>query len=297
MRRIAVWVGICAMLLGGAMTQAHAQISVAKDGDQIDIVLRDADINAVLAALFNTTKQQFRVEAGVVGRIGRLQTRGKFEEVLNAVLGSDFSYTKTPQGEGVYLYRIVGRPGAAPSTGGKTGAGDFATMAPPSPSAPVSAAGDAKPAAKTDAAEMDSFHSLSFETHGKETTGPDGKTTTSTASGESKIRLVRVSNIDLRVLCAALGFGEAIDLFGTNQGGYGGSMGGTGYNSGMSGMNGMNGMNNGMSGMNNGMNGMNNGMSGMNNGMNGMNNGMSGRNNGMTGMNGMGSGTGTVGRM
>ncbi len=281
MRRVAVWVGICAVLLSGAMVPALAQISIANDGDQIDIVLRDADINAVLAALFNTTKQQFRVEAGVNGHVTSLQTRGKFEDVLNAVLGDKISYTKTPQGDGVYLYRIVGRPGAAPAAGagGTTpgaGAGAFPTMAPPSSNVTppaVSAAGDDSSSKASSSGDAASFTSLSFETGSKDTKSADGKTTTSSASGESKIRLIRVSNIDLSLLCQALGFGQAIDLFGTSlQGGTSG-MSGTGYNTmGTNGTTGMNGMSNGMTGMNGMSNGMSNGMTSMNGMSNGMTN-------------------------
>ena len=64
----------------------------------MDISLRDADLNEALTAMFNSTsgKYQLQVGSGVVGRIPRLQLiQTPFDKALDAILGTDYSYTRT----------------------------------------------------------------------------------------------------------------------------------------------------------------------------------------------------------
>jgi len=265
MRRFALVAGLCALLISGAMLGARAQVTVLGDADNMDISLRDADLSEVLTAMFNTTNGRYQMvlEKGVVGRIPRLQiTQTPFEKALDAVLGSDYSYTKTQQGQGTYLYRISGRQTATPTTnpGGGTA---FPTMAPPSASLPaVSAAGTTK---STDDSGFPTLNFPTQSTTSTDKTGTGDKTATSSSATESSvIKLIRVSNLDLASLCTALGF-QVVQLFNQTS-----SNGGTsnGYNSGTN-----NGLNNGYNnGINN--NGINNGINNNNN-----NNGMYNNNN------------------
>jgi len=217
MRRMTVLATVCTLLVFGMMLTVRAdQISVSETGDQIDVVLRDADINAVLAALFNTTHQQFRVEAGVTGRIARLETHGTFEAVLNAILdGNHCSYQKSAVGDGISLYRIAGPPSTTPTTGGATTTGGtgFPAMAPPSDSLSPVAGGGTKSTSSGDFSNPG--FSLSFPTKSStdSKTGDSSKTATDASSNEpSVIRLVKVNNVDLPTICSALG-GSVVVLF------------------------------------------------------------------------------------
>jgi hypothetical protein len=115
MRRVTLLISVCALLFG-LMAGLHAQqIAIANDvaaGNVLDVSLRDADLATMLTALFNSTggKYQLRLGNGVNGRIGRLTlTQMPFDKALDAILGTDYSYTKQLQPEGIYLYTITGR--------------------------------------------------------------------------------------------------------------------------------------------------------------------------------------------
>ena len=77
----------------------------------IDISLRDADKVETLTALFATAKGKYDMvlEPGVVGSITRLQLAATpFEQVLDAILGNEYSYQKQYRQDGSYLFKISG---------------------------------------------------------------------------------------------------------------------------------------------------------------------------------------------
>ncbi len=81
MRRLAIWASLCVFLLGSALARVQAQqISIAGDVNSpemtMDISLRDADLNEVLTAMFNTTGGKYRTPGG--------QWRGRTSSTLAA---------------------------------------------------------------------------------------------------------------------------------------------------------------------------------------------------------------------
>lgn len=121
------------MLWGGMSMPARAQ-DIAIAGDTLlDISLRDADLSETLTALFSTAKDKYEMVlgSGVTGRIARLQlTQAPFEKALDAILGSDYSYSKKPQTDGRFLYRITGRQGRS-GTGLRGSGSVIVAQAPP----------------------------------------------------------------------------------------------------------------------------------------------------------------------
>jgi len=218
MRRVTLLLSLCALLFGGLMAGVQAQqINIANDvngGNVVDISLRDADLATVLAALFNTTggKFQVRLGNGVNGRIGRLVlTQMPFDKALDAILGTDYSYTKQVQSDGIALYTITGRQG---------GGGTLYTPKPPNPfQAPAigipTFANDATAApfggggAATPTSPLLNLGSRTATTGGTSTTTTSGD---DAAAESSVVKLLRVNNLDVMALAEALG-GTGLDLF------------------------------------------------------------------------------------
>jgi hypothetical protein len=222
MGRVTVLLSLCAILVGAAMLGARAAESISIAGDpnsadmRMDISLRDANIQEVLTALFNTTngRYQLSLDPSVVGRISRLQLSDTpFEKALDAILGTEYSYQRRTSGTNTFLYTITGRssgmPAASPIRGGTT-----ITNAPPSGSSVPPLTGGSSDAS----AKPGGFPMLSYSTSraGASGTGGTGAGTASTsASGEvSVIKMIPVSNMDLELLCTELG-GVTLDLFGS----------------------------------------------------------------------------------
>jgi hypothetical protein len=238
-------ISVCALLWGCLLTSAHAQqVSIANDNNVLDISLRDADLATVLTALFNSTggKYQVRLGSGVNGRIARLQlAQTPFDKALDAILGTDFSYTKQTQGDGTYLYNIVGRQSntsiytppsrmpilEAPSIGMPTFGGD----APPPGLAAAGGSGSSSPLLSLGRGSI------------TDSTTAVGDTA---ASESSVVKLIRVNYLAVDVLAEYLG-GKSVDLFSLMNsayetgygggGGYGGRSGGGGSRSGGGGYN------------------------------------------------------------
>lgn len=273
MSRTLLWGLLCTLLIGVAASWGRAQIYIGGDPAtmKIDIYLRDADIPEALSALFNTTdgKYQLKLDPSVVGRVARLQMTAKpFEEVLNAILGSEFSYKKAKSAGDTYLYTITGRNSAPrPATlGAPLGAPPTDTAVAPS----SSALGGTSSGTKSGSS---GFPVLSYFT--KPGTASSGSaagtpgapgTPGSTTEGEAAteeltvVKMVGINYLDLESICDALG-GTTISLF--NQGNFGGN---NGVNNGNN-----NGLNN--NGLNNNNNNINNGINnGLNNGLNNNNN-------------------------
>lgn len=227
MRNFSIAVGLFALMFVSVVTGARAEgISIAADPNspdmKVEVNLRDADIVEVLTALFNSTGGKYVVEIGkgVVGRIARLQLpQTPFEEALNAVLGSEFSYTKQQEGDGIYRYRISGSAGTSPSP--TTPLGGPALLAPPSNTGGTSKLGSKPASTASGAASLFGAGSLGGSTSGA--VSSDEKTAT---------RLIMVSNLDLENLCSELG-GSTIFLFTqTSMDSSGGSSGSSGYGGG-----------------------------------------------------------------
>lgn len=233
MRRIISVCGLCAVLLGALLPGAMAQdVSVAtSDNLKYDISLRDADLATVLTALFNTTdnKRQVTFGNGVAGRIAKLQlSQTSFDQALDAILGTDFSYKRVLRGDGVYVYTIVGRQSG----------GDIYSPRPSIYKAP--------PVSSTDAVTMPDFSTggtrgtattgysggyTGPSYTGGATTGAGGASTTggssilnlgrsglgdttggAAASSESFIvKLLRINYLDVGALADFLG-GDSVDL-------------------------------------------------------------------------------------
>jgi hypothetical protein len=237
MSRTMTWAILCVTLVGLTASWASAQqIFVGGDPStmKMDIYLRDADIPEALTALFNTTdgKYQLKLDPSVVGRISRLQlTATPFEQALDAILGTEYSYTKRKGDNGTALYTITGRnTGAAkPILGG-------AMNAPPADDPVAGSAGNL--GGNTGAVKPSTgFPTLSYFTK-PTTTGTTGATGApgTTAEGEaateelSVVKMIGINYLDLEAICEALG-GTTIALFdssnygggGTNNSGGGGS--------------------------------------------------------------------------
>lgn len=230
MRRSALLITLCVTLLGGSFLGVHAQqysiAGKANGNDMImDVSLRDADLSEALTALFNTTNGKYAVklEPGVVGRIGRLQlTQTPFDQVLDAVLGNEFSYSKQQQPDGTYLYRISGQRGGAATAPRMNPGANFAPPAeivPPKPATTSS-----KTANSDDSGDVSTSRLLSILSNTFSKGGANGGDSASKES--SVVAIIPVYNLDLVSLCDNLG-GEAIDLF--PQGSY--TSGSGGYNS------------------------------------------------------------------
>jgi len=268
MRRISVWASLCLFLLGSALARVHAQqISIAGDINNpamtMDISLRDADLNEVLTAMFNTTggKYQLQVGNGVVGRIPRLQLiQTPFDKALDAILGIEYSYLRRQIGNGNYLYTINGRGTPnVPDTGATV-----PTMAPPSSSATSSSSAvSAAPSSPSSPSSSSTPPSLLTIKQKKEGGKPGDPASTETLV----VNTIKVINLDVSNLCEALG-GTAVKLFVSDKGGTGGGSGGT-KSSGTNTNNNNN--NNNMNNNNNGTN--NNGYNNTNNNNNNNNNG------------------------
>ncbi|MHB9026881.1 MAG: hypothetical protein ACYC7E_22330 [Armatimonadota bacterium] len=222
MRHFSIALGLGAMLLMGFITGARAEgIAIAADPDspdmKVEVNLRDADIVEVLTALFNSTNGKYTVEIGkgVVGRIARLQLpQTPFEEALNAVLGSEFSYTKQQQGNGIYRYRISGSAGTSPSP--TTPLGGPALLAPPTASA--GALGGSS-GSTSSASSLFGSSSLGSGTSGGATSSDE----------KSVTKLIEVVNLDLESLCFELGGTPVYLYMQTSTGSSGGSSGNSGY--------------------------------------------------------------------
>lgn len=216
MRRVTLLLSLCALLLSGLIAGVQAQqINIANDvngGNVVDISLRDADLATVLAALFNTTggKFQVRLGNGINGRIGRLVlTQMPFDKALDAILGTDYSYTKQVQSDGIALYTITGRQGSG---------GTLFTPKPPTFQAPAIGI----PTFATDAATPPPFGgggatpaSPLLNLGARVAAGSSATTTTAgddAAEEATVVKLLRVNNLDVRALAEALG-GSYIDLF------------------------------------------------------------------------------------
>lgn len=207
MRRFTLLAGLCALLLAGALLGARAdQISVAanqNDTDMImDVSLRDADLVEALTALFNTTNGKFllQVEPGVVGRVARLQVSMPFEKALNAILGDEFSYTKSQSAPGVYLYKITGRSSETPSP--TTTPTTLPLLAPPS-------TGLTSPTPTTGTTTASNPNDMLMNILKKGTLDKSG---TPAADEYIAVKLIIISNIDLESLCTAFG-GQVVPLF------------------------------------------------------------------------------------
>ena len=227
MRRVIMLISVCALLWGCLLTGAHAQqVSIANDNNLLDISLRDADLSTVLTALFNSTGGKYRLQLsnGVNGRIARLQlTQTPFDRALDAILGTDFSYTKQMQGDGVYQYTISGRS-ALPTTRMPSvfQAPDIGMPAYGGGTTPTAPAGFLTPAGGANPAGGSGLLSLGFGATGATTAGETA------ASESSVVKLIRVNYLDVGLLSEALG-GTSLDLFELLQsanGDYGGGGGG-----------------------------------------------------------------------
>ena len=225
MRRMVALLSLCALLTGGLFTGAYAQQIAIAGGDLLDVSLRDADLATVLTALFNSTngKCQYRLGSGVTGRITRLQlAQTPFDKALDAILGTDYSYAKQPQSDGVFLYTISGRQGGS-------------TYAPRMP-AVLQAPPIGLPSFNTTETPGASGP---FRGTGAGTTSPlltlsprDSTMAGATAASESSVvKLLRIQNVDVMVLCDFLG-GQSIDLFELLNSGTGGTNTGGGRRSG-----------------------------------------------------------------
>lgn len=272
MRRIAIWATLCLFLLGNALAKVQAdQITTAVDINSpdmtMDISLRDADLNEVLTAMFNTTggKYQLQVGNGVVGRIQRLQLiQTPFDKALDAVLGTEYSYQRNQIGNGNYLYKISGRSSTpTPDAGG----GALPAFAPPTSAAPDASAASATPSAGSVTPSGASSASSPAPMLTITQTKKGGKTGDPASTETLVVNSIKVNNLDIAQLCSALG-GTAVKLFVQTNGSNGstGSTGSTGTNN--NNTNNNNNNNNGYN--NNGYNNNNNNNS--NNNSNGYNN-------------------------
>ncbi|MHB9107468.1 MAG: hypothetical protein ACYDCO_10475 [Armatimonadota bacterium] len=264
MRRVIMLISVCALLWGCLLTGAHAQqVTIANDNNLLDISLRDADLTTVLTALFNSTggKYQVRLGSGVNGRIARLQlTQTPFDRALDAILGTDFSYTKQMQGDGGYLYTISGRQ-SVPTT----------TRMPSVFQAPAigmpNFGGDAAPAGAFGgpAGAGAGFGGGSIISLGM---GADATTAGDAAASESSVvKLIRVNYLDVALLSEALG-GKSVDLFELMESANGGGN----YNSGSGGSNRSNNSSGNRNSSRGGRNNNNNNNNGYNNNNNNNNN-------------------------
>jgi len=260
MRRIAVWTSLCVLLLSSVLSKGLAQqISIAGDINSpemtMDISLRDADLNEVLTAMFNTTggKYQLQVGNGVVGKIPRLQLiQTAFDKALDAILGTEYSYTRRQIGNGNYLYTISGRNSTnVPDTGASV-----PSLAPPTTSAsPGSSTADSTTSGSTPGATATSSPSplLTITQKVKSAAAKPGDAATTETL---VVNTIKINYIDMKLLCTAIG-GTAVELFPKNAVSSGGSgNGGTSSNN----MNNNNGYNN-----NNNNNNNNNGYNNNNN--------------------------------
>jgi len=267
MRRVIMLVGVCAFLAGCLFTGAYAQsqVTISNNENMLDISLRDADLPTVLTALFDTVGPKYKVQFGngVNGRVAILQlSRVTFDQALDAILGTDFSYTKKQQSDGISLYTISGR-GTAPGIGaGSTRMPVFQAPAIGMPSfgdddVPVSAFSPAAAATRGPATPP----LLTLGTGGAT---PTAAAAADTAASEStRVRLVKVNYLDVGTLSQYLG-GTYVDLFSLILG----QNGGNGRNSGY----GNNNNNNNRYGNNNNRNNNNNYNNGNNNNYNNNNN-------------------------
>ncbi len=226
MRRLVVWTSICLLVLGSALSSVKAQISIAGDINNpnmlMDISLRDADLNEVLTALFNTTdgKYQLQVGNGVVGRIPRLQlVQTPFDKALDAILGTEYSYTRESIGNGSFLYHISGRNDTTlvPDT-----SASVPSMAPATLSVPTlsSTPTDSTAGIETTSPAVAAPKILTLTTSKSGAGGMQavGKMSTTTGTGAaattetSYVTIIKVNYLDLPSLCGALG-GSTISLY------------------------------------------------------------------------------------
>ena len=213
MRRTAIWASLCLFLLGSTLARVHAQqISIAGDMNSpsmlMDISLRDADLNEVLTAMFNTTggKYQLQVGNGVVNRIARLQlVQIPFDKALDAILGTEYSYTRRQIGNGNYLYTISGRSSSSvPDTGATV-----PSMAPPTAAATSSgSAGSASSGGASSSSSLPTVLTITTKADGTAKKADGTAATTET----SVVKIIKVYYLDIENLCSALG-GTSVTLF------------------------------------------------------------------------------------
>ncbi len=227
MRKLAVWTGLCILVLCCALSRGHAQqIAIAGDLNSpemaMDISLRDADLNEVLTAMFNTTggKYQLQVGNGVVGRIPRLQLiQTPFDKALDAILGTEYSYTRRQIGNGNYLYTISGRSSTnVPDTGASV-----PSLAPPTAAATVSPRADSSPSGSATStstpATSPTLPTVLTITQKKKDAKPGDAAATETLV----VNTIKINNLDIEQLCTALG-GTVVKLFVQTQSASGGGM-------------------------------------------------------------------------
>ena len=213
MRRIAVWTSLCVFLLGYSLSRGCAQqISIAGDVNSpnmlMDISLRDADLNEVLTAMFNTTggKYQLQVGNGVVNRIARLQlVQTPFDKALDAILGTEYSYTRRQIGNGNYLYTISGRSSSSvPDTGATV-----PSMAPPTTAATLSGGvGSSSSGSASSSTDLPTVLTITTKADGTAKKADGTAATTET----SVVKIIKVYYLDIESLCSALG-GTSVTLF------------------------------------------------------------------------------------
>lgn len=195
-------------LLGATLSVSAQNQPIYITGDTrgndvlVDLTLRDADISEVLVALFNTTNGKYEAEISpdVSGRIPMLTLRQQpFDKALSAVLGSKYSFTTKPLGNGIVRYVI--------SSGNTTSGGSSGYANVNRPTDPSMGGGNSSTPA--------GFDGNSSGTANRKPSIPTKPAThrEMRASSESSIvKMIGVSYLDLNSLIQALG-GTVLELY------------------------------------------------------------------------------------